>query len=575
MIVAFLIALIVVNEFDGYNSNGANLYSVAISVESDSNWFFNKHDYEILIDDEQVLFVAHGKTNSNRIKVAEGEHILSIKTDSLTTNNQKQFLLNVSENMSFSFLIDSNVFGFTVTDKNDGTEYKSSDNISIYGADTAFYLSKLDNIINIDRNTLYAYSKYFEEQYVRTVVRLTEVNSSSYRSELIDEDCDYLFCLNNDFKTTDYSASVGDLVIIVGKVSNTATSPVILDDCFIETGDIEVLLLELETLKESNMTNIQAQLNSVLDAVFQNDVLVAEFEFVCAQIGIDAHCVSNIEEIEGWAGGKQYTFTYAPSEDPYSRYTLTLVCNANSSIQSLLASDTKLYERGYESYQLSDYSMDADVAYSLYIFSQSYMEEFLKYPDSAKFDSNVAYDYAFGVYTISGSVSALNAFGVRNDMPYTVKFEIDDTTGNAAFVYFKLDGTIYMDTVEEIPERTTTDVQTPVDTMTLVTTDATGNSINLIYGQLGMYGTSVTYDGYTFIEYHIESGTYEIVNQSNLCTVYVCSNEYYKTSEGYMENDIIETVKLTEKDQIATIIIGQNEHLELTIGADIALNLLD
>lgn len=102
-------------------------------------------------------------------------------------------------------------------------------------------------------------------------------------------------------------------------------------------------------------------------------------------------------------------------------------------------------------------------------------------------------------------------------------------------------------------------------------TTSTDSEIRLVYSELGDYGKLVSYDGIETIEYHVFPGTYEITNHSNLCKVYLTTDEYHKNVDGYMENELIDTIEFTAQGQKDTLSVGEGEHLELTIGADVTL----
>ena len=77
----------------------------------------------------------------------------------------------------------------------------------------------------------------------------------------------------------------------------------------------------------------------------------------------------------------------------------------------------------------------------------------------------------------------------------------------------------------------------------------------------------------TVFEYHIPSGPYIITNNSNKCGVYICSNDYYKNVDGFMENEVSEWIDFSEKVEQFAAAVSEGEHIELSIGADITLTL--
>ena len=96
----------------------------------------------------------------------------------------------------------------------------------------------------------------------------------------------------------------------------------------------------------------------------------------------------------------------------------------------------------------------------------------------------------------------------------------------------------------------------------------------LEYLYVGDYGKEITLDGQKYINYYVPSGKYKITNNGKWCTVYVAKDEYYKNSDGYMENKIVDTVEFSKNGETKTISVKKGEHIELTVHATISLELV-
>ena len=54
----------------------------------------------------------------------------------------------------------------------------------------------------------------------------------------------------------------------------------------------------------------------------------------------------------------------------------------------------------------------------------------------------------------------------------------------------------------------------------------------------------------------------------------MAKDEYYKNSDGYMENKIVDTVEFSKNGETKTISVKKGEHIELTVHATISLELV-
>ena len=101
----------------------------------------------------------------------------------------------------------------------------------------------------------------------------------------------------------------------------------------------------------------------------------------------------------------------------------------------------------------------------------------------------------------------------------------------------------------------------------------TENSIRLVDGELGEYGQEVTipsetFGTYTYVWYNIPAGKYDGIyeGEKDRATVFVVGND---SSE-----DVRSTVYFNEYGESQQITVEDGTHLELSIGANLLLNLV-
>ena len=75
------------------NKNSTPTYSVTIAVESEGNWFFNKYDFSVEVDEEKLFDLAHGDKEKDTIKLETGSHAITITTADLSSNNRQSIWL--------------------------------------------------------------------------------------------------------------------------------------------------------------------------------------------------------------------------------------------------------------------------------------------------------------------------------------------------------------------------------------------------------------------------------------------------------------------------------------------------
>lgn len=298
------------------------------------------------------------------------------------------------------------------------------------------------------------------------------------------------------------------------------------------------------------------------DVIF-DEALRLDFIRACEQIGMSKDNIKNLKQVDDWVGGKRYSFTYSGS-------SFRLYCNMDSTVNSIkLGVDTDIYKQGFEPYQVSDYIVNPSIVSDLQVMTEDYVKSKLNYPATAKFPR---FDWSYGrernLYFVSSHVTAKNAFGVEDNLSFSLTYQVDGSSAN--LVYFELDGSILvnkMDTIP-VPERKKLEAEK-------ADSSSDKKTIVLKEGELGEYGRTVTLDGSDYINYYVPVGTYTITNKGKWCKVYLAKDAYFTNSDGYKENEVVKTIEFSNYGETQTIVIGSGEHLELTLYAMVTLTAID
>ena len=298
----------------------------------------------------------------------------------------------------------------------------------------------------------------------------------------------------------------------------------------------------------------------MFDKVISDRALIKNICDALSAIGIEHSKVSSVKQVDDWVAGERYNFSY-------NGIGLTIYTNMNSTVYSItLGVDTHVYLQGYEPYHISNYIIDSYTQSSLKTNAMSKVKSQLNFPSTADFPW---LDWSYGrdhdLYSVSSSVKAKNAFGVEDEIPFTLIYYIKDNTSK--LVYFIIDGSVVMNNLDSYakPERQAVSSDSSNQQGT------TTGEITLVYGQLGKYGKEVTLDGEKYINFHVPQGTYTVKNNVKWCVLYVAKDEYYKNSDGWMENEVVETIILDSQDKTVTITVKEGEHIELSLHGSVTL----
>lgn len=280
---------------------------------------------------------------------------------------------------------------------------------------------------------------------------------------------------------------------------------------------------------------------------------------ILTSVGIAIEDAKEIEKIDDWAQGSRYRF------DTHGM-TAVVYCNMDNTVNSVRvgSAEIALYMQGYESWQIDNFLLDESVKVVLQNASKDLISDCLNYPASADFPwLDWAFIREFNLYTVSSSVEAQNAFGVKEEIPFTVKFYNDNDVLRPVLLI--MNGTVIADEMDSIslPERKA--INGAEESSTTQT-----NEIRIVDEQLGSYGEIVKLDSYDYYWYHVPAGKYMVKSNTKWCKVYVDKNEIKRNSSGYVEMENVITVELSFNEE-AEIIVGEDEHIFLTVNADITL----
>ncbi len=188
---------------------------------------------------------------------------------------------------------------------------------------------------------------------------------------------------------------------------------------------------------------------SAMFKAITSQIITENFSDACKQIGIDVTKVNSmkLEEENAWTGGPSYSFKYEGEE-------FYFYCDDDLSIDSITLgyiNNVKLYLKGFEPLQVSDYLPDLDVTIELDIMAEQVVKRQLNYPKTAKFSVFGWNCKRYGdIYVISNTVTAENAFGVEEDIFFFVQYDVSGSSYE--LVYFVMDGVAIVGEESAIPE---------------------------------------------------------------------------------------------------------------------------
>lgn len=282
--------------------------------------------------------------------------------------------------------------------------------------------------------------------------------------------------------------------------------------------------------------------------VSQSDITPA-FASACSDVGIDVNKIKNWKRMDDWFNGERYSFTY-------ENMGLKVYFNYDGSVNSINignTTDIKLYEQGYEPYDIADYIVDTDTAFSLVPLAEEQIKSHLNYPSTANFS---LLDWRYGrqknTYYLQSSLTAENGFGVKDDISFSCAYDVSGNT--PSLVFLQIDTKVYVNKIKALPERKT--IESPKSD----NTSSTSGEIRLIDGQLGEYGKKdAKYPEY--VDFYVPAGDYSVKNNAKNSIVMVIDDK---------SNDEVSRLTLST-GQSGEISIKSGQHIELTMYSDVSL----
>ncbi len=289
---------------------------------------------------------------------------------------------------------------------------------------------------------------------------------------------------------------------------------------------------------------------------YNADDIIPGLSEILTSVGIDPKEANEMEQIEDWSNGPRYSFQTHGT-------TARIYCNMDGTVETIkVGVDIDLYKRGYENWTIDNFLVDEDKKEELITCCEDAVSACLSHPSSADFP---LLDWSFGRefdhYYVNSSVKASNSFGVVDEIPFSAVFVISD--GSIRLIGLQVNGETVKDETEQypLPERAKLDIPDQV---------GKNGEIRLVDGELGEYGEAVTLDGWDYIWYHVPAGIYDATCNTKACMLYVDKDAITRNSSGYVEMENVETYELSY-EETKEISVGEDEHIFLTINADITL----
>ena len=286
------------------------------------------------------------------------------------------------------------------------------------------------------------------------------------------------------------------------------------------------------------------------------DEIVPGLSEILFSVGIDPVEAEEMEQIDDWANGPRYSF-------PTHGTTARVYCNMDGSIEGIrVGNDIELYKKGYEVWPIDNFLVDDDIKDVLISACEDAVSACLNHPGSAEFP---LLDWSFGRefdhYYVNSYVNAFNSFGAGTEIPFSAVFIVDEETIH--LIGLQVNGAMVKDEIDLYPLPTRNKVED--------SNSANDSSeIRLVDGELGEYGENVQLDGWDYIWYRIPAGKYDATCNSKSCMVYVDKDDITRNSSGYVEMENVSTYEFSY-GETKEIMVGENEHILLTLYADVTL----
>lgn len=318
------------------------------------------------------------------------------------------------------------------------------------------------------------------------------------------------------------------------------------------TGETTIPSIETQT---STITPNEKPVQTMSD----DSLLLANFNLVCNQIGIDTNDIADMQQAEGWPGGPCYTFNYMD-------WVWYVFCNTDSTIEAIcIGEEVCVFDRLLGSYHIDDYIPDANIRAQI----EAIATDILKTEFNVSKNENLPIwewysDRTTNLYNVVGNMVVTNEKNEEDLLAFGLSFETNSETQQITLRYFSLGENILVNDLNKVnvPDRTKAVEQTG----TILYSGKSG--FLLTYGEHGKYGVEVKdTDGTVYIDYHIPAGKYTVTSKVPMCVVYVDDNDYYTNDDGHIKCQNISANEFTAIDEQHKITVEEGQHIMLTFGA--------
>lgn len=245
-----------------------------------------------------------------------------------------------------------------------------------------------------------------------------------------------------------------------------------------------------ENTDDKAASNVQNDIEKILGKdAYSNFTEAAE------EISMDIDSIDGFEQIEDWASGPRYSFTYSGQQ-------VLLYMLETNFVDGINTGGWQVYKDGLEPLNINDFIVDSGIYSQLQVDSEDAVKGVLNHPNTADFDwwTTGACSRAGQYYIISAQVKAQNSFGVEDTISFKTEYKVTDDTYSR--IYFECDGAVVSGTyVEPLAERGEADSK--------LASNVSDGGFVLTDGQLGDYGQ--WYDQTSgIIIYYVPEGTYTV-----------------------------------------------------------------
>lgn len=304
--------------------------------------------------------------------------------------------------------------------------------------------------------------------------------------------------------------------------------------------------------------NIESKGNIIIKGL-DDEIISMNVAEACKEIGLDISKIKRLKLNGSWFGGDRYHFTYEGNG-------VEIYMNGDDTVSSINVGDVKVYEKGFEPLDISDYILQIGENIELQLLAEKTVKNTLNYPETAKFSFlDWGYGRAKNIYMVSGLVTAKNAFGVKSKMDFYIEYNKSDSLISTE--KFVLDGQVLLDSGKPSIETDKAQVYTEAD----YTNENEG--IELVYGTLDKYGEEITENGNSYIVYNIPAGTYRVSTSMNYCVVIIEKKDFYINSTGFIEHEV--SMKQLSKDESIEITLMDDERVTLMVNAKVLFQLIN